>query len=217
MFNKYLVVADHATDIRDNGAMAALLRGVDIKRSVVRSEGVMDVLDHATATNGFGGKLAIDLTRTEPKESITNEITCPKMEGVTEDRRLIKEWSTLLLFAPHDILLEESEQIEGVNFVAIFDSTATSMSDYDLLWLAAANSDPRRDVEITQNGTMIIDARSKQPKVEGHPSRFPNVVTATPETIELVDKRWSEYGLGERIDSPSRHYRQLLLSNKEDW
>ncbi len=217
MFNKYLIVADHSTDIRDSRAMAALLRGVDLKRSVVRSEGVLDVLDHATATNGFGGKLAIDLTKCEATAEVTQEITCPEMEGVEQDRRLVKEWSTLLLFAPHDIRLSDTAEIQGVNFVAIFDAAALTMSDYDLLWLAAANSDPRRDIEITTNGVMVVDARSKRPGEEGHPSRFPNVVTAIPETIELVDRRWTEYGLGEMIESPSRHYRKLLLSNKEDW
>ncbi len=218
MFNKYLVVAPHTTDIRDNKAIAALLRGADLARgTVVRSEGVLDVLDHATATNGFGGKLALNLTNTEPKDEVKGVVTTPDIEGVKIDTRLKREWSTLLLFAPHDTLLNGVEVVKGVNFVAIFDTAAESMSDYDLLWLAAANSDPRRDVMVTDSGVMIIDARSKRPKKSGHPDRFPNVVTATSETIELVDRRWAEYGIGERIESPSRHYRKLLLSNKEDW
>ena len=30
-------------------------------------------------------------------------------------------------------------------------------------------------------------------------------------------ERWEEYGLGERIESPSRRYRRLQLSAKADW
>ncbi len=217
MFNKYLIVTNHTTDIRDNESMAALLRGVDLTRSVVRSEGVLDVLDHATATNGYGGKLALNLTQTEPTERSTSEVISPNIDGVKQDLRAVEQWSTLLLFAPHDIDMSASSRSTGVKFIAIFDSAAETMSDYDLLWLAAANSDPRRDVTITESGVMIVDARSKRPKAKGHPERFPNVVTATSETIKLVDERWAEYNIGAKIESPSRHYRSLLLSNKEDW
>ncbi len=218
MFNKYLVVTAHTTDIRNSAAIAALLRGVDLLRgTVVRSEGVLDVLDHATATNGFGGKLALNLTKSEPAGEVRGAVTLPEIDGVKIDTRLKREWSTLLLFAPHDTVLSGVERVTGVNFVAIFDTAAEAMNNYELLWLAAANSDPRRDVTISKNGVMIVDARSKRPKVKGHPERFPNVVTATPETIELVDRRWAEYSIGELIESPSRHYRSLLLSEKEDW
>ena len=65
--------------------------------------------------------------------------------------------------------------------------------------------------------TLIIDARSKRPSVEGNPARFPNVVTAAPEIIALVDERWAEYECGEFIPSPSLRYRELLLSDNEQW
>ena len=42
-------------------------------------------------------------------------------------------------------------------------------------------------------------------------------VTSSRETINLVDKRWSEYGIGEFIESPSSHYRKLLLSDTDQW
>ncbi len=218
MFNKYLVIARYDCDIRDNRAMAELLRSVDLKRSVVRSEGVMDVLDHATATMGFGGKLAIDLTEVQDVVAVDRAVEYSEIDGVGMDSSLVGEWSTLILFAPVDMKIEDlTVESVGINFVAIFDSAAEGMSHYDLLWIAAANSDPRRDVYISKSGVMSIDARSKRPNIEGNPSRFPNVVTSHPETIELVDRRWAEYSIGEFIESPSRHYRSLLLSDREDW
>ena len=64
---------------------------------------------------------------------------------------------------------------------------------------------------------MIIDARSKRPGYGNNPKRFPNVVTSSPETIALVTERWAEYGLGEFIESPSRRYRKLWLSDTAEW
>jgi 4-hydroxy-3-polyprenylbenzoate decarboxylase len=91
------------------------------------------------------------------------------------------------------------------------------MSPSDLLWLAAANTDPRRDVKVLSGGELLFDARSKHPSVEGNPKRFPNVVMSSVETIKQVDERWAEYGLGEKLESPSRRYRKLWLSSKAEW
>ena len=111
----------------------------------------------------------------------------------------------------------EDLEIKDIKFVAIFDRSAqANMTAYDLLWLAMANSDPRRDVTLC-GSTLVVDARSKEPNGDGNPARFPNVVTSLMEIIELVDSRWQEYGLGDFVGSPSRKYRELLLSDKEDW
>ena len=37
------------------------------------------------------------------------------------------------------------------------------------------------------------------------------------ETINKVDGRWEEYGLGAKIESPSRRYRKLWLSDRAEW
>jgi 4-hydroxy-3-polyprenylbenzoate decarboxylase len=68
-----------------------------------------------------------------------------------------------------------------------------------------------------RDGVLCADARSKRPGIAGNPSRFPNVVTSLPEVVRKVDERWAEYGLGERLESPSDRYRTLLLSDKAAW
>jgi 4-hydroxy-3-polyprenylbenzoate decarboxylase len=110
----------------------------------------------------------------------------------------------------------ETNGWRSAKYIAIFDNGAKDMSASDLLWIAAANTDPKRDIRLSM-GMMIVDARSKRPGYGNNPSRFPNVVTSSPETIALVDMRWSEYGIGERIESPSSHYRKLILSETDQW
>ncbi len=66
MFNKVLIAAPAGFPIRDPEAVVRLLRGVDPARDLVFGHGVLDVLDHATATPGLGGKLLIDATHNPP-------------------------------------------------------------------------------------------------------------------------------------------------------
>ena len=228
MFNKYMVVASSAVNVRLFAELARLLRRVDVSRSVIRSEGVLDVLDHATATCGFGGKLALDLTDVDINAAVTPvEVprTAKPAGGIKLfDTRFVESCALLLLFADESRLIEvdveaylRENNIEGMKYVAVFDYQAMSMSASDLLWLAMANSDPRRDVKLLADGELLLDARSKHPGVKDNPKRFPNVVMSSVETIEKVDARWQEYGVGEFIASPSRKYRKLWLSPRAEW
>ena len=221
MFNKYLVLTPPTTVVRDNEQMAQLLRNCDPQHAVIRGEGIYDVLDHATATCGYGGKLALNLTEvvdTDRKATVADNIALP--EGVTMRTDLVERWSTLLLFADNsaEVDLATIANQSGVecNFIAIFDTRASELGGQDLLWIAAANTDPSRDIALAGN-TLTIDARAKAPGAKGNPARFPNVVTSTEDVINLVDSRWNEYGIGEFIASPSRVYRKLLLSDKAEW
>ena len=221
MFNKYLVLTPATTDVRNSEQIASLLRNCDPQQSVIRGEGIYDVLDHATATCGYGGKLALNLTEvisTERKATVAENITLP--EGITLRTEFVEKWSTLLLFADNcaEVDLEAIARQSGIdcNFIALFDTRAEEFSAEELLWIAAANTDPNRDLALVEN-RLTIDARAKVPGAANNPARFPNVVTSTEDVIELVDSRWEEYNIGEFIPSPSRKYRKLLLSNKASW
>lgn len=222
MFNKYLVIAPHDCNIRSADSLAALLRGCDPRKAVIRGEGIYDVLDHATAECGYGGKIALDLTsadRSAEQPTCPTAISLPDGIGCRTD--LLRKWSALLLFASPDADVDIKRIIaeNGINcnFAAILDCAAAELSGEELLWLAAANTDPRRDIALSDSGTVIIDARPKPSGKAGNPTRWPNVVTSSEATVELVDGRWSEYEIGGFIPSPSRRYRRLALSDKAKW
>lgn len=227
MFNKYMAIASEQCNIRSAEEVLDLLARIDLKRDLIWTEGILDVLDHATATTGYGSKLAIDLTEVERNEPL--EFRVPRTAQPTGGVELFntayaKRWGILVLYAERE--WRESVDVEAyitkngfedMRYVVLFDrGAAGSMRGEDLVWLAAANTDPKRDIRIAGN-TLIIDARSKRPGYGGNPPRFPNVVTSHPDTIHYVDERWAEYGLGECVESPSRRYRKLWLSDKADW
>ena len=141
------------------------------------------------------------------------------------DTSLLAEYGLLLLYADENRPIEVDVEsylsgngFEGVKYVALFDYQAAGvMTLNDLLWLAMANTDPRRDVRFVGGDALLFDARSKHPGVGDNPKRFPNVVMSSTQTIRGVDERWAEYGLGEKLESPSRRYRKLWLSPNAEW
>ncbi len=228
MFNKYLVIAPDGTDLRSAEQVSALLRGCDIPSSVIRSEGIYDVLDHATATNGYGGKIALDLTlpAADKLPAALTAATLP--EGVDSCRTgLVEQWSTLLYFAKPEANIDmDGLKRMHCNFVVLLDTAAAQLDAEELLWLAAANTDPRRDVRVC-GASLLIDARSKSPHARTSsenmhinartPKRWPNVVTSSSEVVQLVDSRWKEYGIGAKVESPSERYRPLAHSEGAEW
>ncbi len=219
MFNKYLLLTPATTNVRSADEMAALMRNCDLSQSLIRSEGIYDVLDHATATCGYGGKVALDLTNvelTERKVSFDRP-TLPSDVEIRED--LLEKWGALLLFADNDLEINPAEVAKSVdcNYVVIFDKRAKEMTVNDLLWLGAANTEPTRDITL-HGKTLVVDARAKRPNAnDKNPSRWPNIVTSDEATMRLVDERWSKYGIGEFIPSPSERYSALKLSEGAQW
>lgn len=219
MFNKYLVLTPASTNVRSAEELAALLRNCDLNTSLIRSEGIYDVLDHATAKCGYGGKIALDLTNVSPKEAAPSFDGSTLPSGIEVNYELLKEWSTVILYIDNDepINREEIAKAASCNFVVLFDTRAKGLTANELLWLFAANTEPTRDISLVE-GVLVIDARAKRPGAAAqNPVRWPNIVTADEQTIALVDRRWEEYGIGERIESPSLRYRRLQLSEGAEW
>lgn len=227
MFNKYLVITSENTNLRSAKEMFRLLRHFDPERHLIHSEGILDVLDHSAPMRGYGAKLAIDLTGIDPEttpQSLREPSTANPCGGIELfNTELFSDLGLIILYAEREwrerVDVKEYLRTNNIEtrFAVVFDrGAAGSMTLNDLLWIAAANTDPKRDIEI-YGSTLIIDARSKRPGYGTNPERFPNAVTSLPETIHHVDSRWEEYDIGSRIESPSRRYRKLWLSDSAEW
>lgn len=108
----------------------------------------------------------------------------------------------------------ERPRQENIPIEVVWDDfvEAADLTFDERVWLAAGNTDPVRDVQITEQGVLRLDARFKPSAVE---RGWPNVVTMSPEVIEAVDRRWPEYGLGnDPLPSPSRRYLSLVRSHE---
>ena len=74
MFAKCIVVVDEDVNVQDvREVVWRALNNIDAKRDVFFAEGPIDVLDHASAAFGFGGKLGVDATRKWKDEGFTRE------------------------------------------------------------------------------------------------------------------------------------------------
>ena len=208
MFNKVLIAAPAGFPIRDPEAVMKLLRGVDVRHDLVFGHGVLDVLDHAAAVPGIGGKLLIDATRIDTG--------CAPMDTTGlcyEPTPQAQELHDCAGSHPSSLTLPD-------NFQLLLDPAAQDLTTCEKLWLGLANIDPARDITVA-DGTLTVDCRAKIAECDaagGHfsrkyPSRWPNVVVMDEATVALVNSRWAEYGIGEFLASPSDRYRKLLLSD----
>ena len=80
----------------------------------------------------------------------------------------------------------------------------------EVAWRVANNIDPARDFEFTKGPIDDLDFASPTPKfgskvgidatqkgpLEGHERPWPPDIVMSPEIKELVDRKWSEYGIG---------------------
>lgn len=191
-FNKFCVVVDnsmpHLTALEK---VIYALREVDFQNNTTIVKGVLDVLDHAANKSGFGGKLCLDLTSVDCESAENNNFV---------------DWKTLI-----DVVHNKSEVGDAKVTLIVDENVALDAAISTILWLVAANCDPSRDIEIVEN-RIVIDGRAKVDLL----SRHPNVVCNSVETIELVDSRWSEYGVGDFIDSPSRKLVHLQFSDSAE-
>lgn len=232
MFNKFVLITDEDCDIRSWEDIAARVRGIDIERDLLFSKGVLDMLDHSSQVAAMGGKLAVDLTAKLEEEGVeyddeeyysVPEVIALPMGFTDISDALVEQWNTLLIKADRTIDDQESmsdaieeltltEGLAGIKFIVIVDEQVDFEDLPTLVWLIGGNVDPQRDVFIEQ-GVLAIDARAKYDGINGFNRRWPNVVAMDADTIQRVDERWGELGLGEFIESPSRRYEALVLSD----
>jgi 4-hydroxy-3-polyprenylbenzoate decarboxylase len=198
----------------------------------------MDVLDHSSSRFAFGSKMGIDATTKYPEEfaEIIAEKTVPDasdFENLIREIPVIRTMETSLLNKGISLLvlgiekdanfflpelaatLLKYEAIQRVKFIILVDAALPVQNLEAVVWYVTGNIDPKRDCKIyepthfNEVSHMIVDGTRKTAMSDGFSRDWPNPVLSSPETINLVDGRWSELGLGELIPSPSLVYYPL--------
>jgi 4-hydroxy-3-polyprenylbenzoate decarboxylase len=88
------------------------------------------------------------------------------------------------------------------------------------LWRFCNNLDPARDKHIYRNGQhtysacMGLDGTRKTKELDNFTRDWPNIIVASPETIEAVDNKWNDLGIGPLIPSPSLKFRAQLYGEE---
>lgn len=219
-------------------------RHFDPEHDTYFSTGPVDVLDHSCSVMAFGGKIGIDATAKTPEElSMRTPISSLEKTGLDIDfiRQLypeIKDINDSLLHKeigavvisvaknrPKHIeqLAENLFQLDSfapVKLLLVVESRVDISDIGDAVWRFSNNVDPKRDARIIVSPNhpgrshLVMDGTRKTKELDGFQRDWPNILASTEETIQLVNEKWNDYGLGDLIPSPSEKYRRQLYGER---
>lgn len=231
MFNKVLVVVDEAVDIHTpEQLLKAFAERFTAAYSLHFSRGPLDVLDHSSRKFAFGSKLGIDLTAPFPEEmesdgksrsSAAFDVEMLKSIPGISAVKIHAAIDTLLVAVKKDSTFKKSElaarlaaleHIESLKFILLFNEGADLEDPFTLFWLLGGNLEPDRDVQVlpSMENTVLIDATFKTGTHDNFKRDWPNIVTMDDATIQSVDKKWEQLGLGPFLESPSLKFKPLV-------
>jgi 4-hydroxy-3-polyprenylbenzoate decarboxylase len=230
MFTKYIVVVDGDVDIRDYNNLARnIFLNTDFSKDLVFSNGPLDVLDHASDSFAFGGKVGIDATVktsverpfSDPAEHDSDIVPDEIFDRMIAENILRKYYSgmhkdnlpVLVLsvdsYADIDVIsklkykLNEIPGIRIFKIIIVVDHAVDVNNRYTVIWHLLGNTDPLRDHYYISGSSLLIDATIKAFRPGGFPRKWPNVVCSSAETIMAIDTKWNMLGIGDIIQSPS--------------
>jgi 4-hydroxy-3-polyprenylbenzoate decarboxylase len=230
MFNKLLFIFDEEVKLTDyKQVLQEITDYTDPVKDVLFNRGPMDVLDHASERFAEGGKMGWDATRKAKKWDAKPQIDLDQLLAIPQitevhDGLLKMGFSFLLirLKKEKNVARNVSKQIleqgliKDVKFLIFIEEVAVAADYADVVWRVANNVDPARDCFYQYDAdskpypTLVMDALRKTLADDNFQRDWPNIVTADQATIDLVDQRWTEYGIGEFLESPSVKYRKQL-------
>lgn len=120
----------------------------------------------------------------------------------------------------HSALVEKIAGMEHVKMVLYVEHTVDPNDLPVALWRFCNNLDPKRDSFLAQRpwpgqagkrmACLALDGTRKTKELDGFQRDWPNIIVAADATIEAVDKKWAELGLGKFIPSPSLKFRHQV-------
>jgi 4-hydroxy-3-polyprenylbenzoate decarboxylase len=110
--------------------------------------------------------------------------------------------------------------VRGVKMILYVEHT---VDPYDLptaLWRFCNNLDPKRDhilcrfEETPADGCLGLDGTRKTKELDNFQRDWPNIIVADDLTIQAIDQKWDQLGLGPLISSPSLKYKHQLYGSE---
>jgi len=197
---KFLLLTDKQQDLKDfRSLFEYILARVDWQRDFfIFGQTAFDTLDYASGKFNQGSK-AILMGIGEAKRELVGEFSGPLPPGVRRAKPFCG--GCLILEAePHSDNAELAEQVaeSGIfdewQIVVLHDDVSYADTTEKFLWATWTRYDPARDTHaigsvennhIGYESPIVIDARIKP--------WYPKEVEPHPDTVRLVDDRWSEY------------------------
>jgi len=117
-----------------------------------------------------------------------------------------------------------SPEMEGIKIILYVEHTVDALDLPTALWRFCNNLDPKRDQVLfrhssfTQAGKTFaclgLDGTRKTKEFDNFHRDWPNIIVADNATIESVDRKWKELGLGEFIPSPSHKFKNQMYGSE---
>jgi 4-hydroxy-3-polyprenylbenzoate decarboxylase len=208
------------------------------------AQGPMDVLDHSCSKLGFGGKMCLDGTKKFQEEideryAIRADMHLPDNDWLDSfpeikaaNRQLLERNIPCLIISVsknrkghvkelHAALAEKIFGATGVKLICYVDENINPSNLPVALWRFCNNLDPKRDSFLFEaragdklHACMGLDGTTKTEALDEFHRDWPNIIVADEKTIEAVDAKWDQLGIGELIPSPSLSYRDQLYGEE---
>lgn len=124
----------------------------------------------------------------------------------------------------HHKICQDIEAMEGIKMVLYVEHTVAANDLPVALWRFCNNLDPKRDHILFQDvahtdadktfACLGLDGTMKTKAFDNFHRDWPNIIVADDATIEGIDKKWSELGIGEFIPSPSLRFKGQLYGEE---
>jgi len=214
-FVKTILVVDAEVDVHDiKAVLKILLDSVDFNRDLFFSEGILDVLNHASDHALYGSKLGIDATTKIEGEPgyqeddfacrPTSNLTSPQM--VMDRFEEVKACRTLDMNVANPVLfvaLNKTRAHQGREFINSFFKEPgfsaisilvvleehVDLQDYSaIMWKFFNNLDPRRDFHFVGKH-LGIDVTRKLSE-EGYEQNWPDEIVMSQPIKDQVQEKW---------------------------
>lgn len=215
-FVKTIITVDAEVDVQNEAeVLKLLLDEVDLERDLFFSEGILDVLNHASDQALYGSKLGIDATRVidgePPRSPAPDETPVPEAglaERVKENFPEVQSSRLIQLSPRRPILLValdkqqpgqstgfirtffENDAFQSIGILLVLEAHVNTDNTSQVLWKLFNNLDPKRDVHVSDQ-RVGIDVTRKMPE-EGYRQNWPEEIVMSEDIVQRVDQKWHQ-------------------------